>query len=120
MTNIVDETGEVIEEVKERSLILKDINDLVTDEVFTIFYQLQFWKEQEELLRFKLLPMMRDYYHSTKKKTLTVKDDMKVTYHNGQLVERFDVKKFMNDHPDLYKEYLVNEYRKEYISIKVE
>ena len=115
-------TGEIVElddKVAEtRALTTVQVNKLISDEVLEKLYMLQALKEQEEVLRHELLPVLRAYNEVTGEKTYK-HEYLDLTYKKGFLRDNFDSKRFKADYPDLYKEYVSQSAVKESVSIKI-
>lgn len=97
---------------------IREVNELTTDEVLDAFYQLEALKEQIEIYKAKLLPIMRKHFEETGEKSVE-NDYIRITYKKGYPARRFQTDLFRQEHPDLYDMYTNMDMVKESVVVKV-
>lgn len=97
---------------------LKEVNELTTDEVLDAFYQLEALKEQIDIYKAKLLPIMRKYYEETGQKTVE-NDYVRISYKKAYPAKKFQTALFQKAEPELYEEYCNTDMVKESVIVKV-
>lgn len=97
---------------------LKEVNELTTDEILDAFYQLEALKEQIEVYKAKLLPLMRQYYEETGEKSVE-NDYIRIAYKKAYPAKRFQTELFKQQHPDLYNEYTNMDMVRESVTVKI-
>lgn len=94
------------------------VNELTTDEILDAFYQIEALKEQIEVYKAKLLPLMRKHYEETGEKTVE-NDYIRITYKKAYAARRFQTDLFRREHPDMYDMYTNADMVKESVLVKV-
>lgn len=97
---------------------LKEVNELTTDEVLDAFYQVEALREQIEIYKAKLLPIMRKHFEETGEKSVE-NDYIRITYKKGYPVRKFQTSLFQKAEPELYNQYTNMDMVKESVVVKI-